>query len=160
MSSWRIFYHIFRSGRSARGGRLPVIRCLAGARPGAKPRCDIDFAAFYLFARAAWPLGKKGGAAKSGRPRGFAPSLIMLRSRPAPHALRQAQLSSLANRPRTHYALKGDSIASDLPPQCAPKTRRRCVPLAISRGAATNGRETGEVSAAAQQISFERPSLQ
>ncbi len=67
---------------------MPVIRCLAGARPGAKPRCDIDFAAFYLFASAAGPLGKKGGAAKSGRPRGFAPSLIMLRIRPAPHALR------------------------------------------------------------------------
>ena len=61
-----------------------MIRCLAGARPGAKPRCDIDFAVFYLFACAAGPLGKKGDATISGRPRGFAPSLIMLRNRPAP----------------------------------------------------------------------------
>ena len=55
-----------RSGRSTRGGRLPVIRCLAGASPGAKPRCDIDFAVFYLFACAAGPPGKKGDATKSG----------------------------------------------------------------------------------------------
>jgi hypothetical protein len=76
-----------RSGRSARGGCLPVIRCLAGARPGAKPWRDIDFAVFYLFACAAGPLGKKGDAAKSGRPHVFAPSLIMLRNHPAPHTL-------------------------------------------------------------------------
>ena len=69
-------------------GCLPVIRCLAGARPAPKPWCDIDFAAFYLFARAAGPLGKKDGATKSGRPHGFAPSLIMLRNHPTPHALR------------------------------------------------------------------------
>ena len=61
---------------------MPVIRCLAGARPVAKPWCDIDFAVFYLFACAAGPLGKKGDATKSGRPQGFAPSLIMLRTRP------------------------------------------------------------------------------
>ena len=84
-----------RYGRSARGGCLPVIRCLAGARPGAKPRCDIDFAAFYLFACAAKPLGKKGGASKSGRPHGFAPSLIMLRNRPVPRALRLIHSSAL-----------------------------------------------------------------
>ena len=77
-----------RYGRSARGGCLPVIRCLAGARPGAKPWCDIDFAVFYLFACAYKPLGKKGDATKSGRPHGFAPSLIMLRNHPAPHTLR------------------------------------------------------------------------
>jgi hypothetical protein len=65
-----------------------VIRCLADARPASKPWCDIDFAAFYLFAYAAKPLGKKDGATKSGRPHGFAPSLIMLRNHPAPHALR------------------------------------------------------------------------
>ena len=65
-----------------------MIRCLAGARPVAKPWCDIDFAVFYLFAYAAGPLGKKGDAPKSGRPQGFAPSLIMLRIRPAPHTLR------------------------------------------------------------------------
>ena len=70
------------------GGCLPVIRCLAGARPGAEPWCDIDFAVFYLFACACWPLGKKGDASKSGRPQGSAPSLIMLRNRPAPPALR------------------------------------------------------------------------
>ena len=93
LSTTLIVYHISiaaatRYGRSARGGCLPVIRCLAGARPGAKPRCDIDFAAFYLFACAYWSLGKKGGASKSGRPHGFAPSLIMLRNRPAPPTLR------------------------------------------------------------------------
>ena len=84
-----------RSGRSTRGGCLPVIRWLAGASPGAKPRCDIDFAVFYLFARAAGPPGKKGDATKSGRPRGFAPSLIMLRSRPRlpPSALFTASLA-------------------------------------------------------------------
>ena len=84
-----------RSGRSTRGGCLPVIRCLAGASPGAKPRCDIDFAVFYLFACAAGSPGKKGDATKSGRPRGFAPSLIMLRSRPRlpPSALFTASLA-------------------------------------------------------------------
>ncbi len=46
------------------------------------------FAVFYLFASAAGPLGKKDGATKSGRTHGFAPSLIMLRNHPAPHALR------------------------------------------------------------------------
>jgi len=65
-----------------------VIRCLAGARLGANPWCDIDFAVFYLFACAYWPIGKKGDASKSGRPQGFAPPLIMLRNRPAPPALR------------------------------------------------------------------------
>ena len=40
------------------------------------------FAVFYLFASAAGPPGKKGDATKSGRPQGFAPSLIMLRTRP------------------------------------------------------------------------------
>ena len=69
-------------------GCLPVIRCLAGARPVTNPWCDIDFAVFYLFACAYKPLGKKGDAAKSGRPHGFAPSLIMLRNHPAPHTLR------------------------------------------------------------------------
>ena len=88
-----------RSGRSTRGGCLPVIRWLAGASPGAKPRCDIDFAVFYLFACAAGSPGKKGDATKSGRPRGFAPSLIMLRTRPAPRALRlNSRLCSLVNR--------------------------------------------------------------
>ena len=84
-----------RSGRSTRGGCLPVIRWLAGASPGAKPRCDIDFAVFYLFACAAGSPGKKGDATKSGRPRGFAPSLIMLRSRPRlpPSALFTASLA-------------------------------------------------------------------
>ena len=84
-----------RFGRSTRGGCLPVIRCLAGASPGAKPRCDIDFAVFYLFACAAGSPGKKGDATKSGRPRGFAPSLIMLRSRPRlpPSALFTASLA-------------------------------------------------------------------
>ena len=53
-----IVYHISiaaatRYGRSARGGFLPVIRCLAGARPGAKPRCDIDFAATTRYGRSA-----------------------------------------------------------------------------------------------------------
>ena len=46
------------------------------------------FAVFDLFAYAYKPLGKKGGATKSGRPHGFAPSLIMLRNHPAPPALR------------------------------------------------------------------------
>jgi hypothetical protein len=73
-----------------------VIRWLAGASPGTKPWCDIDFAVFYLFASAAGPSGKKGDAAKSGRPQGFVPSLIMLRIRPAPHALR---LNSLLRSP-------------------------------------------------------------
>jgi len=78
-----------------------VIRCLAGARPAPKPWCDIDFAAFYLFARAAGPLGKKGGATKSGRPHGFAPSLIMLRNHPrlTPYAIFKASLAG--NRPGT-----------------------------------------------------------
>ena len=84
-----------RSGRSTHGGCLPVIRWLAGASPGAKPRCDIDFAVFYLFACAAGSPGKKGDATKSGRPRGFAPSLIMLRIRPRlpPSALFTASLA-------------------------------------------------------------------
>ena len=59
-----------------------MIRCLASARPVTNPWCDIDFAVFYLFACAAGPLGKKDDATKSGRPQGFAPSLIMLRTRP------------------------------------------------------------------------------
>ena len=69
-------------------GWLPVIRCLAVARPGAEPWCDIDFAVFYLFASTAGPPGKKGDATKSGRPQGSEPSLIMLRNHPAPPALR------------------------------------------------------------------------
>ena len=32
---------------------MPVIRCLAGASPGAKPRCDIDFAATTRYGRSA-----------------------------------------------------------------------------------------------------------
>ena len=44
-----------------------MIRWLAGASPGAKPWCGIDFAVFYLFASATEPLGKKGDASKSGR---------------------------------------------------------------------------------------------
>jgi hypothetical protein len=77
-----------------------VIRWLAGASPGTKPWCDIDFAVFYLFASAAGPSGKKGDATKSGRPQGFVPSLIMLRIRPAPHSLRlNSLLRSLENHP-------------------------------------------------------------
>ena len=82
-------------GREARDGCLPVIRCLADARPASKPWCDIDCVAFYLFACAAGPPGKKGDATKSGRPHGFAPSLIMLRNHPRlpPSAIFKASLA-------------------------------------------------------------------
>ena len=43
-------------------GCLPVIRCLAGARPGAKPWCDIDFAASARSGRSARQLAQTVGS--------------------------------------------------------------------------------------------------
>jgi hypothetical protein len=92
-----------------------VIRCLAVARPGAEPWCDIDFAVFYLFASAAGPPGKKGDATKSGRPQGSSPSLIMLRNHPAPPALRYIHaFARVEIRLKRQLRYHGDLVASIL----------------------------------------------
>jgi hypothetical protein len=69
-------------------------------KPRDKALVRHRFRGLLPFASAVGPSGKKGDAAKSGRPQGFVPSLIMLRIRPAPHALRlNSLLRSLENHP-------------------------------------------------------------